>query len=76
MNRRTIASIIAALALFLIVLGSILSVDWNAGEMTEVGTERVGSSLFDDYGFTFLVVGLLMFAAMMGGVFLAKEDDK
>jgi NADH:ubiquinone oxidoreductase subunit 6 (subunit J) len=75
-NRHTIASITAVTALFIIVLGSLLVVNWHAGDISQMGTEKVGNALFDDYGIAFLVIGLVMFTAMLGGVFLAKEDDK
>lgn len=76
MNRHTIASIIAVAGLLVIVLGSLLVVNWHAGDISQIGTEKVGNAVFDDYGFTFLVIGLVMFTAMLGGVFLAKEDEK
>lgn len=76
MDRSKVVAIIAVAALLAIVLGSLVSVDWDAGDVSEIGTEPVGRALFDEYGVTFLVVGLLMFAAMLGGVFLAREDEK
>jgi hypothetical protein len=37
-----------------------------------VTTEEVAIGVFEDYGFTFVILGLLLAAAMMGGIFLAK----
>ena len=76
MNRQKVASIVSIAALLVIVLGSLLVVNWHAGDISQIGTEEVASTLFDDYGIAFLVIGLVMFTAMLGGVFLAKEDEK
>jgi NADH:ubiquinone oxidoreductase subunit 6 (subunit J) len=75
-NRQKVASIVSIAALLVIVLGSLLVVNWHAGDISQIGTEKVASALFDDYGIAFLVIGLVMFTAMLGGVFLAKEDEK
>jgi NADH:ubiquinone oxidoreductase subunit 6 (subunit J) len=75
-NRHKVASIIAIAALLVIVLGSLLVVNWRAGNISQIGTEKIGNALFDDYGIAFLAIGLVMFTAMLGGVFLAKEDEK
>jgi len=75
-NRQKVASIVSIAALLVIVLGSLLVVNWHAGDISQIGTEEVASTLFDDYGIAFLVIGLVMFTAMLGGVFLAKEDEK
>ena len=76
MNKHTLASLAATAVLLVIVLGSLLVVNWNAGDISQIGTEEVAGALFDDYGIAFLVIGLVMFTAMLGGVFLAKEDEK
>jgi len=75
-NKQTLASLAATAVLLVIVLGSLMVVNWHAGDISQIGTEEVAGVLFDDYGIAFLVIGLVMFTAMLGGVFLAKEDDK
>jgi len=75
-SRQTILAILATIVLLVIVLGTVVLAAWSPGEITEIGMEELGNSMFEEYGITFLVVGVLMFAAMLGGVFLAKEDDR
>jgi NADH:ubiquinone oxidoreductase subunit 6 (subunit J) len=38
-------------------------------------TKQLGNLLFDQWGVIVLVFGLVLFAAMMGGVFIAQEED-
>ena len=39
-------------------------------------TKAIGNLLFDEWGVIVLVMGLVLFAAMMGGVFIAQEEDE
>jgi NADH:ubiquinone oxidoreductase subunit 6 (subunit J) len=76
------------LAARLIVAGSLLGVilytvyEWmGLGEtgvyniMTDA-TKQIGNLLFTEWGAVVLVFGLVLFAAMMGGVFIAQEEDE
>ncbi|MFP4169764.1 MAG: hypothetical protein ACLFUV_01890 [Methanomassiliicoccales archaeon] len=76
MNRQQFMAGLAVLFLALFVLGSLVFTVWPAGELTHIGLETLGSSTFELYGVTFFILGLIMFAAMMGGVFIAKEEDE
>ncbi len=81
MNRNDVFKLGAGIALFLIILGVLLAGNWGnpsngfaAGNATGTNTE-LGISIFESYGLTFFVLGLLMFIAMLGGVFLAQEES-
>ncbi len=67
------ATAISALALLLIVLGSIITVQW-AGTYTQFTSKDLGMAIFETWGPTLIIVGLLMFASMLGGVYIAQED--
>ncbi|MCE5297206.1 MAG: hypothetical protein LLG16_08920 [Euryarchaeota archaeon] len=39
-------------------------------------TQMIGNLLFTEWGVVVLVLGLVLFAAMLGGVYIAQEDDE
>jgi len=70
---------LAALALALIFVGAVMSVDWPEGGLDDTTSEDVGRTMFGDtdsggYGLVVLLIGVLLLVAMLGGVFLAKEE--
>jgi NADH:ubiquinone oxidoreductase subunit 6 (subunit J) len=70
------------LALALLFVGAILQVSWPDTEAIDNTTnEDVGNALFgaDDasgYGLVMFFIGLLLLVALLGGVFLAKEEKE
>jgi len=76
MNRQRAFAIISVATFLIIIISSLSLSSWGAGEITEIGMHQIGIALFEDYGITFLIIGILMFVAMIGGVFLAKEESK
>jgi NADH-quinone oxidoreductase subunit J len=70
-----------AAAIAAIVIGGLLAIvdgasGWPlAGEFMRTSTEAVAALLFGDYVLAFEIVGVLLLAAVIGGVFLAKRDD-
>lgn len=71
--RKTVVAILACSALFFVIIGTILTVTWQ-GELHQVPTSDVGTAIFHTWGPTLILVGVLMFASMLGGVFIAQED--
>ena len=73
---------VAVLALALMFVGAILQVQWpEATTMDNTTNEEVGSALFGEdeasgYGLVMFLVGLLLLVALLGGVFLAKEEKE
>jgi NADH-quinone oxidoreductase subunit J len=71
-----------AAAIAAVVLGGLLAIvigaaDWPlVGPFVRTSTELVASLIFSDYLLAFEIVGVLLLAAVIGGVFLAKRDDE
>jgi NADH:ubiquinone oxidoreductase subunit 6 (subunit J) len=65
----------AAVILLVVVLLAIASTTWMGGpERGETNTADVAKALFGPFVLPFEVVGVLLLAAVIGGVFLAKRD--
>lgn len=79
--RAGIAKGLAIVAFALIFLGVIVSVDWPTGGQDSTTINDVGKTLFGQsgsqgYGLAMFLIGLLLLVALLGGVFLAKEEEK
>jgi len=75
----TVARGVAVLAMALLFIGAITSVSWPKGDMDQTSNQDVGRTLFgvtdnSGYGIVMLLIGLLLLVALLGGVFLAKEE--
>ena len=70
------AAAVAALAIVVVVVAVVASTDW--GEVAvrmESTTDAVARLLFDEYTLPFEAVSVLLLAAVVGGIFLAKRDE-
>ncbi|MGQ9587006.1 MAG: hypothetical protein ACUVT7_01295 [Thermoplasmata archaeon] len=72
---------IALAILALLFIAVVTSVAWPEGPMDDTTNEDVGKSLFGTsnstgYGLIVLFIGLLLLVALLGGVFLAKEESE
>ena len=66
-----IASVVIAVVLAL----AIAATDWSeAAERIRVATSEMSAVLFDQYVLPFEIVSVLLLAAVIGGVFLAKRE--
>jgi NADH-quinone oxidoreductase subunit J len=67
---------VAAIVLFLVIVTAVIGTDWPdvTGRLT-VATQTLATVLFHDYVLPFEVVSVLLLAAVIGGVFLAKRED-
>lgn len=70
---------LTVLALALLLVAVVLSVPWPEGELDENSNEEVGRTLFGEtdtsgYALVLFLVGVLLLVALLGGVFLAKEE--
>jgi NADH:ubiquinone oxidoreductase subunit 6 (subunit J) len=71
---------LAVLAMALMFIGAFMMVDWPSGEIDPTTNADVGRTMFgvsgdSGYGVVVLLIGLLLLVAIMGGTFLAKEED-
>jgi NADH:ubiquinone oxidoreductase subunit 6 (subunit J) len=72
---QAVPAAIAAVVLLVVLLLAIGSTVWGGGPTRgDTRTADVASSLFDAFVLPFEVVGVLLLAAVIGGVFLAKRD--
>jgi len=79
--RTAVPRILAIIVLAILFLVTIYQVDWPNGEMDDTTNEDVGQTLFGTsndvgYGLIVLLIGLLLLVALLGGVFLAKEEKE
>jgi NADH:ubiquinone oxidoreductase subunit 6 (subunit J) len=66
---------IAAVVLALVLAVSVAATDWNAAAtVIWTQTEDLARVMFTDYVFAFEVVGVLLLAAVIGAVFVAKRE--
>jgi NADH:ubiquinone oxidoreductase subunit 6 (subunit J) len=68
---------LGAVVLAVLLTFVFLFTDWPdvSATSTEASTTTVATLLFTDYVFAFEIVGVLLLAAVIGGVFLAKRED-
>lgn len=75
-NRQWWAGALAAIVLVLLLATTILLTEWDAAATVQVAEAReIALVLFDQYMFAFIVLGVLLLAAVIGGLYLAKRDD-
>jgi NADH:ubiquinone oxidoreductase subunit 6 (subunit J) len=68
---------LAAIVLAIVVALAAIGTDWGAvPERLKTGAEALAVVLFDRYVLPFEVVSVLLLAAVIGGVFLAKRDPR
>jgi NADH:ubiquinone oxidoreductase subunit 6 (subunit J) len=67
---------VAAIVLFLLVVTAVIGTDWpDVTGRLRVATETLATVLFHDYVLPFEVVSVLLLAAVIGGVYLAKREE-
>jgi NADH-quinone oxidoreductase subunit J len=74
---QAVPAAIAAVVLAVIVALSVVSTDWGAvSTRLTTATDALARLLFNDYILPFEIVSVLLLAAVIGGVFLAKREDR
>jgi NADH:ubiquinone oxidoreductase subunit 6 (subunit J) len=74
---QAIPAAVAAIVLAVIVALSVVSTDWgDVGARIATGTDDLARLLFNQYVLPFEVVSVLLLAAVIGGVYLAKREDR
>ena len=82
MNRRTILAVMAVTALFIVMSASFVGIPWPpeshyipiTGNGTSNATNTLTSQLFESYPVAVILIGIILAAAMVGGVYLAKME--
>jgi NADH-quinone oxidoreductase subunit J len=75
-QRQWWAGAIAAILLVGLMITTILLTEWpHNGQVYAADTREIALTLFEDYLFAFEVLGVLLLAAVIGGLYLAKRDD-
>jgi NAD(P)H-quinone oxidoreductase subunit 6 len=75
-HRQAWAAALAAIGLGLLLALVVASTAWpGKGERTPSPAAELARLLFSDYVLAFEVVSILLLAAVIGGVFLAKRED-
>jgi NADH-quinone oxidoreductase subunit J len=73
---QAIGAAIAAVILAILIALTVGSTDWHAvAERVHTATRDLAAVLFSDYVLPFEVVSVLLLAAVVGGVFLAKQEE-
>ena len=68
---------VAAIVIALLVTIAALATDWHAAaDRVHVVTTDLANALFNQYVLPFEVVGVLLLAAVIGGVFIAKKEAR
>jgi NADH-quinone oxidoreductase subunit J len=74
---QAIPAAVAAIVLAVVVGLSVTATDWGeAGARIATGTQALARLLFTDYVLPLEVVSVLLLAAVIGGVYLAKREDR
>jgi NADH:ubiquinone oxidoreductase subunit 6 (subunit J) len=73
---QAVGAALAAIILAILVVVTVAATGWGAaGERIHTDTDALASLLFRDYVLPFEVVSVLLLAAVIGGVFLAKREE-
>lgn len=74
---QAVPAAIAAVVLAVIVALSVVATDWgDVGTRVATATDALARLLFNEYVLPFEIVSVLLLAAVIGGVFLAKREDR
>jgi NADH-quinone oxidoreductase subunit J len=65
---------IAAVILAILIGVSVVATDWPGGTLVVTKTQDLAVALFGDFVLPFEVVSVLLLAAVIGGVFIAKRE--
>ncbi len=77
-SEATLVIVVTAAVLlgYMMALSLISSEAWETTDINEVPMEDVAHSLFDDYSFALVILGMLLSASVLGGIYLARKEVK
>jgi NADH:ubiquinone oxidoreductase subunit 6 (subunit J) len=66
-----------SLTVIVLVVWVAASTDWGAAvEATAINLQAIANALFTDYALPFEILGLLLLAAIIGAIFLARRPEE
>ncbi len=69
------AAALASIVIAVLIALAVSATDWGAvGERIRIATSAMSQVLFDQFVFPFEIVSVLLLAAVIGGVYLAKRE--
>jgi NADH:ubiquinone oxidoreductase subunit 6 (subunit J) len=75
-NRQWWAGALAAIVLVILLATSVMLTDWDVAETVQVAEAReIALTVYQEYMFVFLALGVLLLAGVIGGLYLARRDD-
>ena len=74
---QTVLALVATILLALVIALAASGTDWGeSGEVTVTETRALAQALFTGYILPFEVVSVLLLAAVIGGIYLARREDR
>jgi NADH:ubiquinone oxidoreductase subunit 6 (subunit J) len=74
---QAVPAAVAAVVLAVLIGLGVTATDWHeAGERVRLATSELANVLFDRYVLPFEIVSVLLLAAVIGGVFIAKREEE
>jgi NADH-quinone oxidoreductase subunit J len=74
---QAVPSAVAAVILAIVIALTVTATDWGAAaSRVAYDTRAVATALFTTYVLPFEIVSVLLLAAVIGGIFLARRDDR
>jgi len=74
---QAVPAAVAAIVLAVLIGLGVAATDWGAvGQRVRLATDTLAEVLFDQYVLPFEVVSVLLLAAVIGGVFIAKREPE
>ena len=74
---QAVPAAVAAVLLAVVTILAIVATDWGeVGERIHTATDELATVLFESWVLPFEIVGVLLLAAVIGGVFLAKRERR
>ncbi|NLX47684.1 MAG: hypothetical protein GXY70_05915 [Euryarchaeota archaeon] len=70
-----VAKLLVVGLLLELMLYSLFSIELGEIGGTVLKTAEIGTAIFADYGVAVLMLGLILFSVIIGGVFIAQEED-
>ncbi|HSO29639.1 MAG TPA: NADH-quinone oxidoreductase subunit J [Candidatus Sulfomarinibacteraceae bacterium] len=74
---QAVPAAIASIVLVVLIALGVAATDWaEASQRARLATDALARVLFDEYVLPFEVVSVLLLAAVIGGVFIAKREEE